>query len=151
MDSPVAWTTSTSYSLQDDEVKVAGEGGDTQIADGYEGTIASAYDDNSTLALQRSIRVVVPVFFGLISLLGLVGNVMVIAVVASNRQMRNTTNMLIINLAVADLLFILICVPFTAVAYAIPVWPFGSTWCKVSLLGYSWRVSGVSVDAGLTH
>lgn len=36
----------------------------------------------------------------------LTGNVLVVIVVAGNPQMRSTTNLLIINLAVADLLFI---------------------------------------------
>ena len=88
-------------------------------------------DEGATRAFEQIIRIVVPVFFSLIALLGFAGNLMVIAVVVSNRQMRNTTNLLIISLALADLLFIVICVPFTALAYAIPVWPFGSAWCKV--------------------
>ncbi|PSN53994.1 Allatostatin-A receptor [Blattella germanica] len=45
--------------------------------------------------------------------------------------MRSTTNLLIINLAVADLLFIVFCVPFTATDYVLPFWPFGDIWCKI--------------------
>ncbi|KDR11665.1 Galanin receptor type 2 [Zootermopsis nevadensis] len=45
--------------------------------------------------------------------------------------MRSTTNLLIINLAVADLLFIVFCVPFTATDYMLPFWPFGDIWCKI--------------------
>ena len=52
-------------------------------------------------------------------------------VVAANQQMRSTTNLLIINLAVADLLFIVFCVPFTATDYVLPFWPFGDIWCKI--------------------
>ena len=81
---------------------------------------------------EAVIRVVVPVVFSLIAVLGFVGNLFVIIVVVANLQMRSTTNTLIISLAVADLLFIVICVPFTAVSYAIPVWPFGTAWCMVS-------------------
>jgi allatostatin receptor len=44
--------------------------------------------------------------------------------------MRNTTNVLILNLAVADLLFIVFCVPFTATDYALNYWPFGLMWCQ---------------------
>ena len=47
-----------------------------------------------------------------------------------NPQMRNTTNLLILNLAVADLLFILVCVPATASDYILMFWPFGLTWCR---------------------
>lgn len=42
--------------------------------------------------------VVVPVLFGIIFVVGLFGNALVVIVVASNAQMRNTTNILIINL-----------------------------------------------------
>ena len=50
---------------------------------------------------------------------------------AANQQMRSTTNLLIINLAVADLLFIVFCVPFTGTDYVLPFWPFGDVWCKI--------------------
>jgi hypothetical protein len=55
----------------------------------------------------------------------------VVLVVAANQQMRSTTNLLIINLAMADLLFIVFCVPFTATDYVLPFWPFGDVWCKI--------------------
>jgi len=55
----------------------------------------------------------------------------VVLVVAANQQMRSTTNNLIINLAVADLLFIVFCVPFTGTDYVLPFWPFGNVWCKI--------------------
>jgi allatostatin receptor len=74
---------------------------------------------------------VVPVLFGIIFIVGLFGNALVVIVVASNQQMRNTTNLLIINLAIADLLFIIFCVPFTATDYILSYWPFGVTWCKM--------------------
>ena len=51
--------------------------------------------------------------------------------VAANPLMRSTTNILIINLAVADLLFVIFCIPATAIDYILPDWPFGDMWCKV--------------------
>lgn len=45
--------------------------------------------------------------------------------------MKSTTNLLIINLAIADILFVLFCVPFTASDYVLPMWPFGNFWCKI--------------------
>ena len=47
-----------------------------------------------------------------------------------NPRIRNTTNLLILNLAVADLLFLLVCVPATASDYILMYWPFGLTWCR---------------------
>ncbi len=63
----------------------------------------------------------------------MIGNTLVILVVSTNHQMRNTTNALILNLALADLLFIIFCVPFTATDYSLDRWPFGLVWCQVDL------------------
>lgn len=60
------------------------------------------------------------------------GNSLVIYVVITNNKMRTPTDVLILNLAVADFLFIIICVPFTAWMYASPLWIFGDAWCKIS-------------------
>ena len=73
----------------------------------------------------------VPLAFGLIVLVGIVGNTLVIIVVSTNAQMKTTTNVLILNLAVADLLFIVMCVPFTATDYVLTSWPFGLAWCQM--------------------
>jgi hypothetical protein len=81
--------------------------------------------------MTRNIEIIVPIIFGLIVFVGFIGNALVVVVVAANQQMRNTTNLLIINLALADLLFIVFCVPFTATDYAQPFWPFGDVWCKI--------------------
>lgn len=81
--------------------------------------------------VERIVVVVVPIFFGMIGILGLVGNCLVVTVVAANPGMRSTTNILIINLAVADLLFVIFCIPFTATDFVLPFWPFGNVWCKI--------------------
>jgi len=38
---------------------------------------------------------------------------------------------LLLNLALADLAFLVVCVPFTAVKYAAPSWPLGETSCRI--------------------
>lgn len=81
--------------------------------------------------VKSIVVVVVPLFFGMIGILGLVGNSLVVVVVAANPGMRSTTNILIINLAVADLLFVIFCIPFTATDFVLPYWPFGNVWCKI--------------------
>ncbi|XP_039290143.1 allatostatin-A receptor [Nilaparvata lugens] len=87
-------------------------------------------DPDSFTVMEKIVSIAVPILFGIIVLLGLFGNLLVVIVVAANQQMRSTTNLLIINLAVADLLFIVFCVPFTATDYILPFWPFGDFWCK---------------------
>lgn len=81
--------------------------------------------------MERIVSLAVPILFGIIVVVGLLGNLLVVIVVMANQQMRSTTNLLIINLALADLLFIVFCVPFTAVDYMLPYWPFGDVWCKM--------------------
>ena len=90
-------------------------------------------DDES---FEATVRLVVPVVFGLVTVLGLVGNLLVIAV-AFRQKTRNTTSVLIVGLAIADLVFIVVCVPFTATIYVLPAWPFGVPFCKVSYFEFS--------------
>lgn len=81
--------------------------------------------------VEEYVALVVPIIFGFIGIIGLVGNFLVILVVSAEPQMRSTTNLLIINLAIADLLFVIFCIPFTATDFVLPYWPFGNIWCKV--------------------
>ena len=75
-------------------------------------------------------KVIVPVLFGVITFLGVIGNTLVIIVVLTNQQMRSSTNVLILNLAVADLLFVIFCIPFTATDYVLNEWRFGLLVCQ---------------------
>ena len=102
----------------------------------YEDSFSSMATNNANYAedlgeLQKVVSIIVPILFAIIMIVGLVGNSLVVIVVKCNPQMCSTTNLLIINLAIADLLFIIFCVPFTAWDYMFPYWPFGSIWCKV--------------------
>ncbi|GCB79311.1 galanin receptor type 1b isoform X4 [Scyliorhinus torazame] len=85
--------------------------------------------------------VMVPVAFGLIFLLGMAGNALVIVVLGRTKakRARSTTNIFILNLSVADLSFLLLCVPFQATIYSLPEWIFGALLCK--LVHYSFTVT----------
>jgi len=80
--------------------------------------------------LVQIVQIVVPTIFSMIFLVGLIGNSMIVMAVTSNRKMWSTANFLVLNLALADLIFIIFCVPFTAVDYVVHSWPFGWVWCK---------------------
>ncbi|MBN3314318.1 GPR54 protein, partial [Atractosteus spatula] len=73
----------------------------------------------------------VPLFFALIMLVGLIGNSLVIYVVTKHRQMRTVTNFYIANLATTDIIFLVCCVPFTATLYPLPSWVFGDFMCRI--------------------
>lgn len=85
---------------------------------------------NETYGFEDTVKPMVSWCFGLIGVTGFVGNILVILVVLLNSQMRSTTNILILNLSTADLLFVVFCIPFTAADYVMRIWPFGEIWCK---------------------
>jgi len=78
-------------------------------------TNATSAEDYFTFILYE---VVVPVLYGIVTLLGVVGNSLVIYVIVSKACMRTVTNILLLNLAVADLLFVIVIPPSTAYVFA---------------------------------
>lgn len=75
----------------------------------------------------------------LVFIVGLIGNALVCIAVYRNKSMRTVTNYYIVNLAVADFLVILICLPPTVVWDVTETWFMGLILCRVVL--YSQTVS----------
>ncbi|CAM4555814.1 galanin receptor type 2 [Lepidochelys kempii] len=97
--------------------------------------------------------VLIPLAYSLIFLLGTVGNSLVLAVLLRNGQVNNTTNLFILNLGVADLCFIVCCVPFQATIYTLEGWVFGPFLCKavhffiyLTMYASSFTLATVSLD-----
>ncbi|XP_036440048.1 galanin receptor type 1b [Colossoma macropomum] len=99
--------------------------------------------------------VLVPVIFGCIFFLGIVGNALVMVVIGriKSGRSRSTTNIFILNLSIADLSFLLFCVPFQATIYSLPEWIFGAFLCKsvhyfvtVTMLVSIFTLVAMSVD-----
>lgn len=65
----------------------------------------------------------------LLMLTSLFGNLFVCYVVLKRKRMRTSTNMLMTNLAVSDLLMTVINIPFNMVRNLLNEWPFGSVLC----------------------
>uniref|UniRef100_A0A3B4ZCU4 Somatostatin receptor type 5-like n=1 Tax=Stegastes partitus TaxID=144197 RepID=A0A3B4ZCU4_9TELE len=74
--------------------------------------------------------VFIPLIYGIVCIVGLVGNTLVIHVVVNYTKNESVTNIYILNLAIADELFML-GLPFLAVQNALLSWPFGSLMCRV--------------------
>ncbi|KAK2142246.1 hypothetical protein LSH36_980g00016 [Paralvinella palmiformis] len=74
---------------------------------------------------------VCPIIFSIIIAAGTVGNALVIYVILSRSAMQTVTNILLLNLAISDVAFLLICVPLTAYKYVAATWPFGDPMCKL--------------------
>ncbi|KAK7501219.1 hypothetical protein BaRGS_00007704, partial [Batillaria attramentaria] len=69
--------------------------------------------------------------FVIVFVVGLGGNCLVCFAVWRNPRMRSATNIFLVNLAVADLLVVLICLPPTAVEDTFGFWYLGLAMCKV--------------------
>lgn len=107
---------------------------------------------------------IVPVVFGLIFVVGVLGNSLVMVVIGrvssggrsaggGARRSGSPTNVFMVNLSAADLLFLLFCVPFHATIYTLPEWVFGAFLCRfghyfstVSMLVSIFTLVAMSVD-----
>jgi len=78
--------------------------------------------------------IAIPTVFGIVFVVGLIGNATLIYTILANKWMRTKSNVLIVSLAVGDFLLILVSVPFTALFYTTDGWWYGEIMCKVSQL-----------------
>lgn len=89
---------------------------------------------NCTKAEPKSLPglagIFIPLIYGIVCVVGLVGNTLVIHVIVNYTKNESVTNIYILNLAIADELFML-GLPFLAVQNALLSWPFGSLMCRV--------------------
>lgn len=93
--------------------------------------------NHSTLSAQSEavlayFRLATTCVMSVIMLVGVTGNVLVPIVIAHSKDLRNSTNVFLVNLALADLLVILICLPtgFVELHSTPGAWYLGETMCK---------------------
>ncbi|XP_025994425.2 growth hormone secretagogue receptor type 1 isoform X3 [Solenopsis invicta] len=91
--------------------------------------------ENATSALYMLpayIRTTSMVACIIVMILGIVGNLMVPLVVLRGKDMRNSTNIFLVNLSVADLCVLVICTPTVLIEInsGPQVWPLGEHMCK---------------------
>lgn len=111
-------------------------------------TLGSFAINNETAEYIRMVELVtaicVPIIFGAIFVVGVVGNLLLVFTVTLNRVMRTNPNVFLVSLSVGDFLLLLISVPFTATIYTIHEWNFGDAMCKVNVFMQSLSL-GVSI------
>ena len=81
-------------------------------------------------SLNSLARIISQITFFLVFTVGLCGNTLVIYVVTRFSKMQTVTNFYILNLAIADELFV-IGIPFLITTAQLGYWPFGSLLCKL--------------------
>ncbi|KAM9745234.1 somatostatin receptor type 5 [Menidia menidia] len=74
--------------------------------------------------------VLIPLIYIVVCVIGLGGNTLVIHIVLHYSKIESVTNIYILNLAIADELFML-GLPFLAVQNTLQSWPFGSFMCRL--------------------
>ncbi|XP_048377267.2 somatostatin receptor type 5-like isoform X2 [Stegostoma tigrinum] len=74
--------------------------------------------------------ILIPAIYFTVCAIGLSGNTLVIHVILHYAKMESVTNLYILNLAIADELF-MIGLPFLAIQNALSYWPFGSLMCRL--------------------
>lgn len=70
--------------------------------------------------------------YGLTFVIGLTGNILVVYVVVCSRKIRSITASFMISLAVADILFLIVCVPYNTIEFVKLEWQLGPSMCKIS-------------------
>uniref|UniRef100_A0A3Q3LM06 Neuropeptide Y receptor type 2 n=1 Tax=Mastacembelus armatus TaxID=205130 RepID=A0A3Q3LM06_9TELE len=75
------------------------------------------------------VQVILILAYSTIILFGVIGNSLVIYVVYKFKNLRTVTNFFIVNLAVADLLMNMLCLPFTLAYTLYGEWKFGQVLC----------------------
>jgi len=88
-------------------------------------------DDETAAFLFTLNDIVAPILLGLITFIGVAGNTLVVYVIVTRERMRTVTNVLLLNLAVADLSFVAVVPPATAYQFATDHWPFGDYACRL--------------------
>lgn len=88
---------------------------------------------SSVTDVPAYIRIASTCIMSVILLVGITGNVLVPIVIAHSKDLRNSTNVFLVNLALADLLVILICLPtgFVELHTTPDVWYLGESMCKL--------------------
>uniref|UniRef100_A0A8C2QZ82 Neuropeptide Y receptor type 5 n=1 Tax=Capra hircus TaxID=9925 RepID=A0A8C2QZ82_CAPHI len=115
---------------------------DSELKDYYNKTFAG---ENNTAALQNSdfpvwddykssvddLQYFLIGLYTLVSLLGFMGNLLILMALMRKRNQKTTVNFLIGNLAFSDILVVLFCSPFTLTSVLLDQWMFGRVMCHI--------------------
>ena len=115
---------------------------DSELKDYYNKTSAG---ENNTAALRNSdfpvwddykssvddLQYFLIGLYTLVSLLGFMGNLLILMALMRKRNQKTTVNFLIGNLAFSDILVVLFCSPFTLTSVLLDQWMFGRVMCHI--------------------
>lgn len=95
---------------------------------------SSMYEDcDDSLGVSFESQVLLTVVYSVTIMLAIAGNAMVILILGFTARLRTDLNNFLINLAAADLIAALFCMPFTFIYMMKENWIFGSIACPIVL------------------
>ena len=86
--------------------------------------------------------------YGLAFLVGVTGNALVVFALLGDKKARNATSSFLVSLAMGDLMFLLICIPYETATKLTNIWVGGVALCKMS--GYVEMLSAAASILNLT-
>ncbi|CAF0720508.1 unnamed protein product [Brachionus calyciflorus] len=91
-------------------------------------------NESSSILVQNDVelylKILASIFYPISMILGIGGNTLVLIIFMFYQRVKSVTNFFIINLAISDLIFGLLCIPSTFITpYLIQHWPFSPFMC----------------------
>ena len=102
----------------------------TVFSDNTTSTVQPVFDSSYIIFHFVLYKVTVPVCYTLISVIGLAGNSLVVYVIISAKVLHTKVNILLLNLAVGDIIFLFLSVPLMTYHYAAANWNLGEFLCS---------------------
>ncbi|XP_064605777.1 galanin receptor type 1-like [Liolophura sinensis] len=88
------------------------------------------------------------IVYGVTFLIGIIGNSLVIFAMVGDKLSRSVTSSFLVSLALADIVFLVVCVPYETAKYFIGHWAIGTVLCK--LVGFIEMMTAVTSILNLT-
>ncbi|XP_023126723.1 somatostatin receptor type 5-like [Amphiprion ocellaris] len=102
------------------------------LENGSSTQLYSASDNSSSTPTPMPFNNVTLIIYAIVFIMGFLGNTLAIYVMIRYAKMKTVTNIYILNLAVADELYIL-GIPFLGTNSVLSYWPYGVFFCKVCM------------------
>ncbi|XP_064621065.1 neuromedin-B receptor-like [Lineus longissimus] len=98
---------------------------------GTNGSLVDSDQQQQVMEIPLYLWLIPTAFYIFIFTCGVTGNSLVVIVICKNKDMRNTTNYFLTNLAIADLLVLVVCMPTALMEiYTKEIWYLGEIACK---------------------
>lgn len=128
------WNSSSEYAVASCGLNCSGLG--NVYGDLDNGSSVASPESNVTEEYYKLVKqpvfmlVILSVSYGIVFLLALLGNISVIIVVAKDKSLHTATNLFLVNMAIADTLMAIFCLPITLLSNIYTGWQFGAIMCK---------------------